>query len=272
MDKLDMTFKFETFPISINKAISGETEIYIKWLAYAQQIIFDQYRRKYDTVYTDRIFAVLRLYINNFATRDIDNYIKIMLDALKGTVIEDDETVDLLIVYKLKGKPYKSSFAEIQVCDMTKPIVLSEIIPKTDYIWMREKNKEIDSKIVTKQSQIANGTLLPEKTKETISFDKFEKIINKKINSNKLFKLFCKHIKGEVVLSKEEKKKYNSEKRIATNCMLLIKKVEYSDKNKAEIYQKYRKNMEKSEISGLILSKKEFNEYFNSTYKNEIGD
>lgn len=261
---LDITFRFETFPPSLNRLLNGETQAYVDWLAYSAQLISDQYNRKYRTLYDKRVFAVIRLYLNDFSTKDIDNYIKAPFDALKGTVIKDDETVDLLIIYKLKGKPYRSSILELQVVDMEKPIILADLIPKSDYIWMREKNSTTLREIMTTQAKIGNGTVTEEKN----SFEKH--LENLKKQDPEFKKLFC-HLCGNPQLNDAEKRTFFNKKKKVAFCALLMKKIEHNGGKVLENYKTYHDLLEKRKILGASMSKAEFEIWYNSEYKQKVG-
>lgn len=261
---LDITFRFETFPPSLNRLLNGETQAYVDWLAYSAQLISDQYNRKYNTLYDKRVFAVMRLYLNDFNTKDIDNYIKAPFDALKGTVIKDDETVDLLIIYKLKGKPYKSSILELQVVDMEKPIILADLIPKSDYIWMREKNSTTLREIMTTQAKIGTGV-------EAKGKDIYEKCLESfKKQDPESKKLFC-HLCGNPLLSDSERKSFFNKKKQIALCILLIKKIEHNGGKVLENYKVYHDLLEKRKLVGASMSKAEFEIWYNSEYKQEVG-
>lgn len=258
---LDMTFRFENFAISVNRLLNGDVESYMEWIEYSKMLIFDQYRRKYPSIYGKRIFAVIRLYMNDFSIKDIDNYIKAPLDALKGTVIKDDETVDLLIVYKLKGKPYKSSILELQICDMEKPIILSELIPKTDYIWMREKNGgDLHQVYSSEKDNAADGT-----------GNKFDKKISKWSQKNENFKKLLFHFCGNHQLSKEQRKSYFNSKRMVALCALLLNNVEHNGGTVAQNYKSYREYLFEKNLSGATMSKADFEIWYNGEYKQEAG-
>ena len=261
---LDITFRFETFPPSLNRLLNGETQAYIDWLAYSAQLISDQYNRKYSTLYDKRVFAVVRLYLNDFSTKDIDNYIKAPVDALKGTVIKDDETVDLLIIYKLKGKPYRSSILELQVVDMEKPIILADLIPKSDYIWMREKNSTTLREIVTAQAKIGSGTNAKEKNIHEKCLENFKK---QDTNFKKLFGHLC----GNPQLNDAERKSFFNKKKKVAFCVLLMKKIEYNGGKVLENYKTYHDLLEKRKMLGASMSKAEFEIWYNSEYKQEVG-
>ena len=178
---IDMSFRFEKFPVSINQVMSGNSET-IQGMAFVcTKAYFRSIQKKnMDKLYEGRLFAVLRLYQNDYKTRDVDNYLKIVFDAFKRYSCEDDEVFDIILIYKVKGKPYTSDIAEIQILDMEKPIILSELIPKNDYIWIREKNNKTTNKIVTASGILGSGkklkqsidSMLEQKKKENEDFFK----------------------------------------------------------------------------------------------------
>lgn len=257
---IDMTFRFEKFPISVNQVLNGNTEQYKEWLVYAQRLIFDQYRRKYEELYKGRLFAVLRLYQNNYDTRDIDNYLKIVFDAFKGTVIEDDEVIDIVLIYKVKGKPYHSDIAEIQIFDIEKPIILSEILPKNDYVWIREKNNKTTNKKITPAGLLGSGGKIKQNP---------DKMLEKKKKEDKEFQRIFKHFNKTEPFSKVEKKAFGNKKQKIAFCALLIGKVQ-TNGNWEKEYKKYRDFLVKHQLGGIELSKTAFKEFYEGKYKTEM--
>lgn len=269
---LDITFKFEKFPISLNRLLKGESELYNEWLKYARPIIFDQYRRKYEKIYQKRVFCIIRMYIKDSMDKDIDNFSKISLDALKGTVLKEDGLIDILIIYKLRNKPYE--FIELQVVDIEKPIKLSELIPKSDYIWIREKNQENEPNFLTKQAKTAidyeNKT---EKEKKINIKNKiFEKIIDKNLFEVPLFKRFYDFLETKGTMKKEERSNYSTPKtkKILANCIFLRKKIIYDKQKEKEQYAMYYKFCNDNSIGGLVMSKADFLKWFESEYKKQF--
>lgn len=258
---IDMSFRFEKFPVSINQVMSGNSEQYKEWLSYAQRLIFDQYRRKYDKLYEGRLFAVLRLYQNDYKTRDIDNYLKIVFDAFKGTVVEDDEVFDIILVYKVKGKPYTSDIAEIQILDIEKPIILSELIPKNDYIWIREKNNKTTNKIVTATGILGSG----KKLKQSI-----DSMLEQKKKENEDFLKIYNHFKKKEVISKSKKKEFTEKRNIIAFCALLLLRIQPGG-DWEESYLKYRNYLIQQHLAGLEMSKNNFKQFYEDGYKTEMG-
>lgn len=258
---IDMSFRFEKFPISINQVMSGNSEQYKEWLSYAQRLIFDQYRRKYDKLYEGRLFAVLRLYQNDYKTRDVDNYLKIVFDAFKGTVVEDDEVFDIILIYKVKGKPYTSDIAEIQILDMEKPIILSELIPKNDYIWIREKNNKTTNKIITASGILGSG----KKLKQSI-----DSMLEQKKKENEDFLKIYNHFKKKEVISKSKKKEFTEKRNIIAFCVLLLLRIQPGG-DWEESYLKYRNYLIQQHLDGLEMSKNNFKQFYEDGYKTEMG-
>lgn len=79
-----------------------------------QEMAFYELRKQYKgKLLTGRLRIEIWLYFKTKTKRDIDNYNKAILDSLKGTVIEDDELIDDLIVHKLTGKGENKIYMEI---------------------------------------------------------------------------------------------------------------------------------------------------------------
>ena len=79
-----------------------------------EEIATYELRQQYKgNLLTGRLRVEMWLYFKGRRKRDIDNYNKAILDSLKGTVIEDDELIDDLIVHKLTGKDENKIYMEI---------------------------------------------------------------------------------------------------------------------------------------------------------------
>ena len=147
---------------------------------------------------------------------------------------------------------------------MEKPIILADLIPKSDYIWMREKNSTTLREIMTAQAKIGNGTVAEEKN----SFEK--RLENLKKQDPEFKKLFC-HLCGNPLLNDAEKRVFFNQKKKVAFCILLMKKIEHNGGKVLENYKTYHDLLEKRKILGASMSKAEFEIWYNGEYKQEVG-
>lgn len=141
----------------------------------------DAYKNK--PLCVQRCIVIIKLYFKDFIKRDVDNYNKVILDALKKSVIADDELIDVIITTKTKMLGEQETYFEIFVDNDLKTLFnLKNYITNSEIETIQYNNKFTDKPSAKKNTP--KPVLIPDTLGSRLSILR----TNKKITLQKLAK------------------------------------------------------------------------------------